>query len=144
MNAGYESNFFLDSNVWLYALSKEVDDPTAEEKRKIAIELTQRSGIVISFQVINEVCVNAIKKLKFTQSEVLELIQDLYSGCIVVESSQRLSIQATQLRTQYQFSFWDSLIVASAIRAEVTVLYSEDMQSGLIVNNELEIIDPFL
>lgn len=143
MNVVYKGDFFLDSNIWLYALSKEADDPAAEAKRKSAIELTQRSGIVISFQVINEVCVNAIKKLGFTQSEVVELIQDFYNGCIVIESSQALSIHAAQLRTQYQFSFWDSLIVAAAIQSEVTALYSEDMQGGLNISNQLEIINPF-
>jgi predicted nucleic acid-binding protein len=144
MNVVYEGDFFLDSNIWLYALSHEVGNPTAEAKRISAIELTQRSGIVISFQVINEVCINAIKKLKFTQSEILELIQDFYAGCIVIESSQDLSVQAARLRSQYQLSFWDSLIVAAAIQSGVSVLYSEDMQSGLNVNNQLKIINPFL
>jgi predicted nucleic acid-binding protein len=109
MNVVYEGDFFLDSNIWLYALSQAADNSAAEAKRKSAIELTQRSGIVISFQVINEVCVNA-----------------------------------AQLRTRYQCSFWDSLIVAAAIQSGVTALYSEDMQSGLNISNQLEIINPFL
>jgi predicted nucleic acid-binding protein len=35
---------------------------------------------------------------------------------------------ASRLRQQYSFSFWDSLIIASALEAGVTLLYSEDMQ----------------
>jgi predicted nucleic acid-binding protein len=125
-------------------LSQTADDSAAEAKRKSALELAQRSGVVISFQVINEVCVDAIKKLGFTRDEIVELIQDFYNGCIVIESSQALSVHAAQLRTQYRFSFWDSLIVAAAIQSGVTALYSEDMQSGLNISNQLEIINPFL
>lgn len=143
MNVADEGNFFLDSNIWLYALSTKVSEPATDKKRKIAIELTRCSGIVISFQVINEVCTNAIKKLKFTESEALELIQDFYDGCAVIESSQALSLQAAELRTQYRFSFWDSLIVAAAVQSEVSILYPEDMQNGLSVNNQLKIINPF-
>lgn len=42
------------------------------------------------------------------------------------------------------FSFWDSLIVASAILGEASILYSEDMQVGLIIENALQIVNPFL
>ncbi len=40
-------------------------------------------------------------------------------------------------------SFWDSLIVGSAVKSGCKRLYSEDMQYGLIVENELKIINPF-
>jgi predicted nucleic acid-binding protein len=47
------------------------------------------------------------------------------------------------LREQYAFSFWDSLIVSSALHAEAAVLYSEDMQDGLVVEKRVRIINPF-
>ena len=50
---------------------------------------------------------------------------------------------ASSLRQQYSFSFWDSLIIASALEAGVTLLYSEDMQDGILVAGTLEIINPF-
>jgi len=43
---------------------------------------------------------------------------------------------------RYGFSFWDGLIVASAIGANATLLYSEDMQDGLLVEQQLRIINP--
>ena len=45
-------------------------------------------------------------------------------------------------RLNYSFSYWNSLIVTSAINSECSVLYSEDMQDGLQVHNKLEIINP--
>ncbi len=50
---------------------------------------------------------------------------------------------AVKLRGQYLISFWDSLIVASAILENANIFYSEDMQDGLIINNILQIINPF-
>lgn len=76
MNVADEGDFFLDSNIWLYALSTKVAELAIDKRRQTAIELTQRSSIVLSFPVINEVCINAIKKLKFIESEALELVQN--------------------------------------------------------------------
>lgn len=50
---------------------------------------------------------------------------------------------ASRLRQQYSFLFWDSLIIASALEAGVTLLYSEDMQDGILVAGTLEIINLF-
>jgi predicted nucleic acid-binding protein len=52
-------------------------------------------------------------------------------------------ISASKLRHNYCFSYWDSLIVASALKAKVAILYSEDMQNELIVDKSLKIINPF-
>ena len=49
-----------------------------------------------------------------------------------------------QLITHHNFSMWDSLIVASALNASCTTLYSEDMQHGQIVHGTLTILNPFL
>ena len=144
MTAAFKDGSFIDSNIWLYALSQKTHDPAANKKREIALELTQTSGIVISFQVINEVCINAIRKLSFTTEEVVELIEDFYSGCIVIESSKSLSLKATEIRTRYQISFWDSSIVAAALQAQVSTLYSEDMQNRLTINNSVQLVNPFL
>jgi predicted nucleic acid-binding protein len=61
----------------------------------------------------------------------------------VVEFNLKILESASNLRTQYSFSFWDSLIVASALAAEANILYSEDMQDGLIISNQLTLINPF-
>jgi predicted nucleic acid-binding protein len=57
--------------------------------------------------------------------------------------SQANLIEASRLRDQYQFSYWDSLIVACALAEGAAVAYSEDMNAGLLVENRLQIINPF-
>lgn len=71
------------------------------------------------------------------------MIEELAEGCEILSVSFETIQAAVTLREQYFFSFWDSLIIASAMLGNATILYSEDMQNGLIVNNNLEIINPF-
>lgn len=138
-----ESGTFLDSNIWLYAISKQSENPDNERKQLIATSLTQNENLVTSFQVINEVCANAIRKLAFSEEQIRNLITSFYTSCLVIEQNRNLLTEASQLRTQYRFSFWDGLIVASALQSNVKILNSEDMQDRLRVNNQLQIINPF-
>ncbi|WP_363269037.1 PIN domain-containing protein [Okeania sp. SIO2B3] len=98
---------------------------------------------MISTQVINELAVNFIKKAKFDESQIKTVIQSLYSRCQVLPFELTILESASDLRSQYSLSFWDSLIVASALAAGANVLYSEDIQDGLIVLKRLKIINPF-
>lgn len=44
---------------------------------------------------------------------------------------------------RHRLSVYDAMIVASAILAECDTLYSEDMQDGLLIDNQLRIRNPF-
>lgn len=136
---------FIDTNVWLYRLfdDQRIEPNERERKRKIATEITQKSNLVISTQVINELSVNLLKKANFQEEEVKQVIQSLYNRCQVISFDLTVLESASNLRLQYQFSFWDSLIIASALSANAEILYSEDMQDGLIIMNKLTIINPF-
>ena len=136
--------YFLDSNIWLYALLNRPNPSEADNrKRQIADSLIDSPVVVISIQVINEVYANLRKKSNFSENQIQHLIQSFYNGCQIVEMSQATLLFASNLRTQHNFSFWDGLIVAAALQANISILYSEDMQDGLKVNNQLEIINPF-
>ncbi len=72
-----------------------------------------------------------------------QLIESFYAKYLVMELSKPLLLKASALREQYAFSFWDSLIVSSALSADASALYSEDMQDGLVIEDRLRIINPF-
>jgi len=97
---------------------------------------------MLSVQVVNEVCVNLIKKAEFSEDQIAKLIQSFYEKYPVIEMDEDILLTASQLRQEYGFSYWDSLIVACALAADAETLYSEDMQDGLIVRGELQIINP--
>ena len=47
------------------------------------------------------------------------------------------------IKERYGYSWWDSLVLASALDSGCTVLYSEDMQSRQVVEGSLRIVNPF-
>lgn len=130
---------FIDANVWLYALLQ-AQDP---DKTAIAKAIIQNSEVVVSTQVINEVCVNLIRKARFDEDSIRSLTGSFYSKYRVAEVSQAEQIGASRLRDRYGFSYWDSLIVACALAVGAAILYTEDMHSGLSVEGRLQIVDPF-
>jgi predicted nucleic acid-binding protein len=134
------NNCFIDTNIWLYAFI-EADDTT---KSGIARTLIQESDPVVSVQVINEVCINLLRRANFTEDQISQLIESFYEKCQVVELTESGLLIASQLRQRYSLSFWDSTIVATALKADVSVLYSEDMQHGLTIEGRLQIRNPFL
>ncbi len=88
---------------------------------------------MVGTQVINEVCVNLLRKAGFAEKQIRHLVEAFYEKYMVVEITKDVLLRASQLRVDYSFSFWDSMIVASALMAGAKVLYTEDMQHGLVV-----------
>jgi len=132
---------FIDSNVWLYSLLR--DDCRKQLLAESFIEVESASGsLVISWQVINEVT-RVLHKHHYSESLVRQIIEKMCRICIVQDFSQELLFSASALREQYMFSFWDSLIVASALAAGCRFLASEDMQENLKIEGRLIICNPF-
>ncbi|HYV04057.1 MAG TPA: PIN domain-containing protein [Blastocatellia bacterium] len=140
MSSGSQSSLvFLDTNIWLYAFI--VDQDTNKSKK--AKDLIRRSEVLISSQVINEVCVNLIKKAKVDESSIQQIIEAFYSKYRIGVIDRALLLRASDLRETWQFSFWDSLIVSSALAGGAEILFSEDMNDGLSIENRLKISNPF-
>ena len=132
-----KDNYFLDSNIFLYAFStKDL------KKQEIASSIVNQSAI-ISTQVINEVSNNMLKKLHLSNSDIEEFIMDCYEQYSVINFTRNMFIKAAKLREKYLFSYYDSWIVSSALLGECSILYSEDMQHNLKVEATLTIINPF-
>jgi predicted nucleic acid-binding protein len=127
---------FIDSNIWLYAF---IETP---DKSLIAKSLIEGADITISTQVINEVCVNLIKKSQFPEEKIRNLIESFYNKYSVLELGIEILFKASNIRTHHNFSFWDSLILASALHGGCDILYSEDMQAGFMMESTI-IINPF-
>lgn len=129
---------FLDSNVCLYLVSE--DSP----KKNKAEELLAMPFTVISSQVLNETINVSIKKFRLSQQRIIDHINFLSSSCEVVTVSEMLQRKAIALHFRYQISYYDSLIIASALQAGCTILYSEDLHHGLVVEDKLNVVNPFI
>jgi predicted nucleic acid-binding protein len=93
-------------------------------------------------QVINEFTVNALRKGK-KLSEIEGYADELFQTFNVLSLTPYISKDAFRVTQRYQFSFWDGLIVATALEAGCSVLYTEDLQNGQIIDDRLRICNPF-
>jgi len=132
-----KDNYFCDSNIFLYAFSKQDED-----KQKLAsnILLTE---CTISIQVINEVSSNMIKKLKFDNVVISKFVASCYDKYKIINFEKEIFQKACSIRDKYNISYYDSLILSSAISARCNILYSEDMQHNQKIE-DLTIINPFI
>jgi predicted nucleic acid-binding protein len=130
----------IDSNIWLYAF---IETQNAG-KSSIAKSVIQNKdiSIVVSTQIINEVCVNLIKKANFSEEKIRELIESFYKKYGVIGIEREILFKSSEMREQHNFSFWDSIIFTSALYAGADILYSEDMQDGFVIE-KTQIINPF-
>lgn len=133
---------FLDTNILVYSFDSGNPEKCNRAKKLIASGLSGNS--CISFQVVQEFCNAALRKFEpVMDGAALREYQDrvLFPLCTVWPDEQ-LYREAVLVRTDTGFSWYDSLIVASALRAKVLVLYSEDLQHGRNYSG-LRIVDPF-
>lgn len=77
------------------------------------------------------------------ESSIQQIIEAFYSKYRIGVIDRALLLRASDLRETWQFSFWDSLIVSSALAGGAEILFSEDMNDGLSIENRLKISNPF-
>ncbi|OHD11211.1 MAG: hypothetical protein A2086_08380 [Spirochaetes bacterium GWD1_27_9] len=131
---------FIDSNLWIYLYENKED--RKQEKIEELIN-NNFNNIVISTQVLNEIYNILNKKIRLEHSQIKEIIVETITNFSVAEIGVLDIIKAMELKEIYGFSYWDSLIIASALENQCKILFSEDMQNGQIIENRLKIINPF-
>ncbi len=131
---------FVDTNIWVYAKINGKDDI----KRKMAIDFLSKLKVqvYISTQIINEFF-NVLAKNKIDNDKIIESIYQILNNVILSEVTFSIIERSWKLREKYHYSVYDSLILASAIESDCTILYSEDLHHNQLVENKLRIINPF-
>lgn len=134
-----QDKIFLDTNILIYAYS--IDEPS--KKNIVSKILTSYEYIIISTQTINELINVLTKKKKIPYSQVSLVIEELFQKFIVEIVDESVIKEAVRIAENFQYSYFDSLIVSSAISAGCTKLFTEDMHHEHRIYNTLQIINPF-
>lgn len=119
---------FVDTSVLVYA-----HQGGAGIKHRLAAELLERlfedqSG-ALSIQVLSECYVTATRKLGMKAQEAEEILADLASWTIHRPAHGDL-LRASRIHRQHKVSWWDALIINSAMELGCAVLWSEDLSTG--------------
>lgn len=129
------TDVFFDSNVVLYSLSDELSKSTRSQ------ELLDAGG-AISVQVLNETAAVLRRKLKRDWPKVGLTLQALRDSLRVVPVDLDVHVRGLLYAERYQLGVYDAMIVAAAVLAGCTTLYSEDMHDGLVIDG-LTIRNPY-
>ena len=135
------SKIFIDTNILVYTL----DQKNIEKRdmaRKIVKKVVESHQPVISTQVIKEFYVVASNKLKADPIVVKNIIHNFHN-MEIVNNDLDLIEQAIDISILSQLSFWDSLIIAAAEKANCEYVLSEDLNSGQNYRG-IKLLNPFI
>jgi predicted nucleic acid-binding protein len=133
-----DAKAFLDTNLLVYLYSD-----TDTSKRKQVVQTINRYERFVSTQVLNEFCNVCIRKLKLPISDVTNAINEICKTCNLALIDDRTVAKALENHEKYGYSYYDSLIIASALESDCSFLLSEDMADGHVIDGNLTIKNIF-
>lgn len=130
----------LDTNLWVYLYSH---SPNKSVKVRELVN-NNFTSIIISTQILGEFY-NVMTKKKLTaKNEVKQIILEMVTNFTIVEIDVLKVITALDINSKYIYTYWDSLVLATALQHNCNILSSEDMQANQLIEQKTIIINPFL
>ncbi|MEN6391585.1 MAG: PIN domain-containing protein [Syntrophomonas sp.] len=133
---------FVDTNILVYAY-----DSSAGLKRQKSIDLlkhlwAERTGF-LSIQVLQEFYVTVTRKIdkSITPENAARIIQNFEAWPIHCPDIRDIA-EAIRIQQKLSISFWDAMIIWSAVCTDCEVLWTEDLNTGQRYG-QLEIKSPF-
>lgn len=136
--------FFLDTNIFVYSFDRRTPAKAKKAEQLIRKALTTKKGVV-SYQVVQEFFNVALKRFAqpMNVADAEQYLATVFRPLLTVHSSPALYAEALRLQGKHKLSWYDALIVCSAIQANCDWLYTEDLQSGQKLGS-LEVRNPFI
>jgi predicted nucleic acid-binding protein len=128
---------FIDTHIFFYLFSDDTDKANRAEE-------IVRVGGRISVQVLNEFANVARRKLAMPWKEIREVLTLICLICLTDSLTPETHDRGMAVAERHSLSVYDSMIVAAALIANCEILYSEDMQNGMVIEERLHIINPFI
>ena len=136
---------FLDTNIFVYAFL--ASEPRKRAKAVELIETCLGSGQgSISYQVVQEFANVARKKFatRLSGEDCKAFIDAAMQPLNRVASSTALIHAALDLQDELKYSFYDCVMIAAALQAGSSTLYTEGLQHWQLVRGTLRVVNPFL
>lgn len=131
----------LDTNLWVYLYAQNVPDKQAKVRQIIADEF---ANIVLSTQILGEIFHVLTRKKLTTVQAAKEIVAELVTSFPVASIDTNKVLQAMDIHQRYGFSYWDSLVLATAFAEECHIVFSEDMQHGQSLEQTVQLLNPFV
>jgi predicted nucleic acid-binding protein len=131
---------FVDSNIFIYAKIKSQDAEKHIDAQSLLRSLDRQ--VIISVQVLNEFY-NTLIRIGVDDATIQDSLKQIVRSALTQSINKSTIELCWKMRNKYHYSYYDSLILASAVESRCTILYSEDMQHGQVIEKKLKIVNPF-
>lgn len=134
--------YFVDTNILVYAHDAAAGTKHRQARALLTTLWTNRSG-VLSTQVLQEFYVNVTRKTASppSASTVVQWLTDYMQWEVVINDNATI-LDAIELQSRYQLSFWDAMILQAAHTAGTSTVYSEDLNAGQRYDR-VTVVNPF-
>lgn len=132
---------FIDTNLWVYFFTK---DSLDKVEMIASIINAQLPTLIVSTQVLGELYNVLTRKRIFSNTEAQSVVLGLADRTLLVDIDTSKVLQAMEINIRYGYSYWDSLIIATALQSNCSILYSEDMQHNQLIESTLRIVNPLI
>jgi len=138
-----KTRVLVDTNILVYAYDR--SEPPKQARALETLDALANSGRgVLTGQVLSEFFVASTRKITVPLSveEIYERIHNYLRSWPVLDVTGPVVLEAARGVRDHHFSYWDSLIWASARMNQIPVILSEDFHAGRVVEGVL-FINPF-
>ncbi len=130
---------FVDTNLLIYSISTD-----AVKASRVEALLQNSEELVISTQVINEFVHTCYRKNLLPAQDIQRVVEDFLLFFELSTLDESTIFSAFDLKARLGYSWYDSLIIAAALASGCSILFSEDLQHGQVVDGRLTIQNPFM
>jgi len=113
-------------------------------KQRAARKIIDEFSCVVSTQVLNELCSIFTRKHPIPVEELQKIIAAIRVSCEIDAVDNAAIDEALRLVKRYDFSFFDCLMLASALCCGCEYIFTEDIRDGQIINGILKIVNIFM
>ncbi|KPQ32624.1 MAG: putative nucleic-acid-binding protein, contains PIN domain [Phormidium sp. OSCR] len=133
------NRIFIDTNIWVYLYARNAPVKSGRAKEIVSQNF---ESIIISSQVLGELYNVLTRKNIKPKPEARQIVLTILSNFHVTEIDTAKVIMALDISERYGYSYWDSLLIGTALHENCEILYSEDMQNLQIIESKTRIINP--
>ena len=131
---------FLDTNILIYLYSE-----SDKLKRQTAYRILNNHNCITSLQALNEASNTWFRKYGWDSAKIHSHLDNIELVCDEVFPIARSTINtALSLKNRYGYSYYDCVMLASALENACDIIMTEDMNNGQVINGTLTIINPFV
>jgi len=135
---------FLDSNILIYSiLESDLNNSKRNKTINLLDDLQNSNEIIISTQVLGEVFNVLSKRYKIDKNEIINRLKIISQNTAVKSITESTIKKSWDIAVKNNYSYYDCLILASALENDCSVIYTEDLDDCRNIEKKLKIVNPY-